>query len=162
MDLQQLSTSTASVREISGTNAADDVFVVNTTTDTAKNLVVALTDPNKVAASATQSGLPGDSTNAFTIIALQNQALATLGNGTMTTYYSSVASTVGSSARANKDALRAQEAIQNQLDNLRGESSGVSIDEELTKMLEYQRLYQASARLVTVADELLQTLLAIK
>jgi flagellar hook-associated protein 1 len=148
--------------EISGVTAADDVFVVNTTTNAAKDVVVALTDPNKVAASATQAGVPSDSTNAFTIIALQNKALATLGNGTMTTYYSSVASTVGSSARTNTDALRAQEAVQNQLDNLRGEASGVSIDEELTKMLEFQRLYQASARLVTVADELLQTLLAIK
>jgi len=148
--------------EISGVPIADDVFVVNTTTDTAKDLAVTLTDPNKTAASATQTGLPNDSTNAFAIIALQTRTLETLGNGTMTTYYSSVASTVGSSAQTNAQALHAQEAIQNQLDNLRGQASGVSIDEELTKMLEYQRLYQASARLVTVADELLQTLLAIK
>jgi len=148
--------------QVSGTSAADDVFVVNTTTDTAKNLAVALTDPNKAAASATQAGLPSDGTNAFAIIALQNTALATLGNGTLTTYYSTVASTVGSAAQANTQALKAQEAVQNQLDNLRGQASGVSIDEELTKMLEYQRLYQASARLVTVADELLVTLLDIK
>ncbi|HEY3198004.1 MAG TPA: flagellar hook-associated protein FlgK [Nitrospirales bacterium] len=147
---------------ISGTTAADDVFAVNTTEDTAKNLGVALTDPTKVAASATQSGLPTDGANAFAIIALQNQTLATLGNGTLTTYYSSVASTVGTNAQSNNQALKAQEAVQNQLDNLRGQTSGVSIDEELTKMLEFQRLYQASARLVTVADELLVTLLDIK
>ena len=148
--------------QISGTVGANDVFAVDTTTDAAKNLAVALTDPNKAAASATQAGLPTDNANAFAIIALQNTAFATLGNGTMTTYYSSVASTMGTNAQANTQALTAQEAIQNQLDNLRGQTSGVSIDEELTKMLEYQRLYQASARLVTVADELLVTLLDIK
>jgi flagellar hook-associated protein 1 FlgK len=148
--------------QISGTVGADDVFAVNTTADAAKNLAVALTDPNKAAASATQSGLPTDNANAFAIIALQNTALATLGNGTMTTYYSSVASAVGTKAQTNTQALKAQESVQNQLDNLRGQTSGVSIDEELTKMLEFQRLYQASARLVTVADELLVTLLDIK
>jgi flagellar hook-associated protein 1 FlgK len=148
--------------QITGAVAANDVFAVDTTTDSAENLTVALTDPNKAAASATQSGLPSDNTNAFAIIALQTKALATLGNGTLTTYYSTIASTVGTGSQANSQALKGQESVQNQLDNLRGAASGVSIDEELTKMLQFQRVYQASARLVTVADELLVTLLDIK
>ena len=80
----------------------------------------------------------------------------------MSTYYSTVASTVGGSAHANAEELKGQESVQRQLENLRGETSGVSMDEELTKMLAYQRAYQASARMISIADELFQTLLDIR
>jgi len=148
--------------QVTGTAAADDIFTVNTTTDAAKKLTVALTDPNSVAAATTQSGLPNDNGNALAIIALQAKSLAAFGSATMSTYYSTVASTVGGSAQANAQTLRAQESLQRQLENLRGETSGVSMDEELTKMLAYQRAYQASARLISTADELFQTLLDIR
>jgi flagellar hook-associated protein 1 FlgK len=42
-----------------------------------------------------------------------------------------------------------------QLQALRNSTSGVSIDEELTLMLQYQRSYQAAARMLTVMDEML-------
>jgi flagellar hook-associated protein 1 FlgK len=48
-----------------------------------------------------------------------------------------------------------------QLENLRASVSGVSIDEETTSMLQFQRAYQASARVVTTIDELLQTTLGM-
>jgi flagellar hook-associated protein 1 FlgK len=37
--------------------------------------------------------------------------------------------------------------------------SGVNIDEEAVKMLEYQRTYQASAKVISTVNELLETLL---
>ena len=148
--------------QISGTPAADDVFGAGPTTDAAKNLAVALTDSNKVAVAATQAGLPNDNTNAFAIVALQTNTLVTLGHGTMSTYYSTLASTVGGSAQANAQALKGQESVQNQLETLRGQTSGVSTDEELTNMIKFERSYQAAAHLINTADELLQTLLAIK
>ena len=36
--------------------------------------------------------------------------------------------------------------------------SGVSVDEELSAMLMYQRAYQASARVITTVDEMIDTL----
>ena len=39
--------------------------------------------------------------------------------------------------------------------------SGVSVDEELVKIIEFQTAYQASARVITMANEMLQTLLNI-
>jgi flagellar hook-associated protein 1 FlgK len=40
--------------------------------------------------------------------------------------------------------------------NMREEISGVSLDEEAIRLVEYQRAYQASARMVTVLDELIE------
>ena len=42
------------------------------------------------------------------------------------------------------------------------ELSGVNLDEELVNLTKYQRAYQAAARIVTVTDELLQTILNMK
>lgn|GEM_PF-2091190 len=47
----------------------------------------------------------------------------------------------------------------NQYQDLIQSASGVNLDEELLDMLRYQRAYQAAARVVTAADELLQTLI---
>jgi flagellar hook-associated protein 1 FlgK len=48
-----------------------------------------------------------------------------------------------------------------QLENLRSSISGVSINEETTNILQFQRAFQASARIISVVDELLQTTLAM-
>ena len=37
--------------------------------------------------------------------------------------------------------------------------TGVSTDEELTDMLQYQRAYEAAARVITVIDEMLDRLI---
>jgi len=148
--------------QVSGAPAAKDVFKVNTYTATATNVATAITDPQKVAAAGTQAGLPLDNSNALAITSLQNTSLAALGNATMNSYYSAIASSLGGSAQANVQAVNAQAVVQNQLDTLRGQTSGVSTDEELTNMIQFERSYQAAAHLITVTDELLQTLLAIK
>ncbi|MBW2618238.1 MAG: flagellar hook-associated protein FlgK, partial [Deltaproteobacteria bacterium] len=51
--------------------------------------------------------------------------------------------------------------IVNQLHDLIGQVSGVNLDEELIDLLKYQRGYQAAARIITVADEMLQTLIQL-
>jgi flagellar hook-associated protein 1 FlgK len=49
-------------------------------------------------------------------------------------------------------------AISDALEQRRQEVSGVSIDEEMTNLLRYQRAYEAAARVLTAADELLDLL----
>lgn len=51
------------------------------------------------------------------------------------------------------------ETLHSQLQELKGSISGVNMNEELTLMLTYQQGFQASARLVTVVDSLLQELM---
>ena len=40
--------------------------------------------------------------------------------------------------------------------------SGVSLDEETTKMIEFQKTFDASARLIRTADEMMDTVLSLK
>ncbi|MCB0995398.1 MAG: flagellar hook-associated protein FlgK [Acidimicrobiales bacterium] len=71
-------------------------------------------------------------------------------------------------AFASRLGLLTDEAIRNSdssqsvvdgIDRQRMEASAVSIDEELTDMLRYQRAFEASARVITVIDEMLNKLI---
>ena len=64
--------------------------------------------------------------------------------------------------RANSEtALHEHEALSTQLETLRQSVSGVSIDEESAQVLQFQRAYEASAKLISTVDEILKSLLAI-
>jgi flagellar hook-associated protein 1 FlgK len=49
-----------------------------------------------------------------------------------------------------------------QLDKMREQISGVSMDEETANLLQYQRAFDASAKVISVADQCLETVLNIK
>jgi len=48
------------------------------------------------------------------------------------------------------------------LGQLRDSVSGVSLDEEMTKLIQYQQAYSAAAKLIQSSDEMMQTLLSTK
>ncbi len=48
------------------------------------------------------------------------------------------------------------------LSKQRSSVSGVSIDEEMTNLMQYQKAYQASAQLITTVNEMLATIIAMK
>jgi len=74
-------------------------------------------------------------------------------------FYRGLTSMVGADTQGSADRLGTQNAVKEQVNNLRESLIGVSTDEELTKMIQYQYAYQSSARVVTVMDTLLDTLI---
>jgi flagellar hook-associated protein 1 FlgK len=52
--------------------------------------------------------------------------------------------------------------IQTQLGKMRDQISGVSIDEETANLLQFQHAFDASAKLIQIADECLDTVMSIK
>jgi flagellar hook-associated protein 1 FlgK len=48
------------------------------------------------------------------------------------------------------------------LQQQRDSVSGVSLDEEMTDMMKYQKAYEASAHLITTLDQMLETVLTMK
>ncbi len=57
---------------------------------------------------------------------------------------------------------RHQDAVVQQLDNYRQSVSGVNLDEEAVSMMQYQAVFNASAKAMKLGDEMLQTILSLK
>jgi len=53
------------------------------------------------------------------------------------------------------------DSFMKQLHTLRESQSGVSLDEEMTNLIKFQKAYSASARMITTASEMLDTILAM-
>lgn len=106
---------------------------------------------------------PGDNSNALAIAKLTNSATVPSGAPTATfgSFYSSFVSKVGLDVMSSKTTVAQDEAFTKQLSTLRESNSGVSLDEELTNLIKYQRSYQASAKLITTATEMMDTVIGM-
>lgn len=124
-------------------------------------MAVAITDTDLIAA-ASAAGAPGDNGNALLLAQLQNKTVAALGSATFQEFYSSFVGEIGAQSQSAQWNLSAQEAIMQQLSAQRETVSGVSLDEEMTNLIRFQRAFQAAAQLITVADEMMQTILEMK
>ena len=74
-------------------------------------------------------------------------------------YYTGVVSGLGLTAQDAGVRAAAQAAFVDHLAAQRQDVSGVSIDEEMVRLIEHQQAYSAAARLVQVADEMLRELI---
>ncbi len=146
---------------LSGAPAAGDRFVVSAHQGAAATLAVVLTDPKQLAAASAATGLPGDNGNALQLAQLGENTIAAFGT-TLEGYYGGLVGAVGTRSQAAQREIEAQTIVSQQLTTQREETSGVSLDEELTRLLQYQRGFEAAARLITVADDLMQTILNIR
>jgi flagellar hook-associated protein 1 FlgK len=146
---------------MSGAVNDQDSFTVSPLTTAIQNFGTAITDPRKIAASATANGVPGDNTNALAIAGLMNSQVSALNSHTFTGYYQNLVGQVGSQSKAASDELTFSNNFLTQLTNQRDSVSGVNMDEEASNLVRFQRAYEAAARLIKTADEILQTLLQL-
>ncbi len=113
-------------------------------------------------ASAAHDKAPGDNTVAHVIGNIQFKAIMDDGNGTIDDFYASQIGSVGVLANHVNEDRKSQQGVVQQLGILRDSVSGVSLDEETVKMIEYQKAFDASARLIRTADEMFDTVLNLK
>lgn len=144
---------------VTGTVTPNDKFTVSPLTNVIKNFGVAITDEQKIAAALSDTTLPGDNSNALLIAQLSENAQANLGGATFSSYYKGLVSTIGSMSKAASDSLTFDDNLLSELNNRRESLSGVSLDEEATNLIKFQRSFEAGAKMIQVTDELLQTLL---
>lgn len=108
--------------------------------------------------SGSLTGTQGDNSNALAFAAIRDlDAIA--GGGTLEDFFQQLAGGVGVQAAECKNRYENQSLVAQQLENQRERISGVNIDEEAVLMIQYQRAYQASARFISVIDDLLDTLI---
>lgn len=95
-------------------------------------------------------------------VARLRSTLLTIGGVTNTTlenFYQGIVAQVGANVNHHANMLENQQAIGGQIEALRQSVSGVSVDEELTRMIQFQYGYQASARMIALQDEMLDYLI---
>jgi len=118
-------------------------------------------DPRLVQAAGTP-GNPGDTSVALQLGQLATQHFGALGNQTFNGAYGQVVSELGHALQNANDQFGSYEAVNKMFMQLRDSVSGVSIDEEVSNLMIYQRAYQASARMVTTVDTMLDTVINMK
>lgn len=101
----------------------------------------------------------GDGTNALGIARLRSELSANLGGVSVESYYSGIISGLGVETQQAERMAINQEALATQILHRREEVSGVSLDEEMANMLQFQHGFQAAARLLQTVDEILVTLI---
>ena len=124
------------------------------------SLNAGITGTDKIAASGSATSL-GDNSNALALAQLQGKSVMSGNTATFGSYFDGLVSTVGLDVQSAKNTEAQDIAFTKQLTTLRESNSGVSLDEELTNMIKYQRSYQASAKLITTATEMMDTVIAM-
>ncbi|MFQ6604261.1 MAG: flagellar hook-associated protein FlgK [Fidelibacterota bacterium] len=114
-------------------------------------------DNARIIATADTIGEQGNGNLAQAIASLRESSM--VGNQSISDYYRTTVSRVGNLAQEATFMRESQEKVVQSLMNQRDSVSAVSLDEEMTKMIEYERGFQAATKMIITADEMIQTIL---
>ena len=131
--------------------AAASLQVSKEVLDDVRNITTALA-PNR----------PGDNRVSLAISKLQHEKILAEGTTSFEEEYLSSVGKIGLlSAKSRIDQEQA-DGLLVQAESIRERISGVSLDEEAANMIKFQQAYDAAAKVLKTADEMTQTILAIK
>jgi len=141
----------------------------------ASSIAIDLTNPSAVlgsspsidniAASASATAT-GDNTIALSIAGVLNKrplasssGATLLGGLSISEYYNQTVTSIGSAVNRADTAVQSQELVVSQLTEQQDGIAGVSLDEEMTNMIKFQRAYEAAAKVISAVDEMYTTLI---
>ena len=137
-----------------------DFFVVGApagaSTLSVNPLFFAANGSDLIAASSFQT-IKGDNGHARLLAGIRDQKLAS--GLTASDAWSQLVYRVGRDRQTAADAEGMQAEVLNQIRNLQDSVSGVSLDEEASDLMRFQRAYEANARFFTTVNDTLTTLL---
>ncbi|MFQ5732941.1 MAG: flagellar hook-associated protein FlgK [Planctomycetaceae bacterium] len=108
-----------------------------------------------------QGGGPSDSSNAVLLADFSRTSLTNLTGKSIEEFYEQTVAAIGQASASESAIADGLRAFQESLSSQREQYSGVSLDEETIKIMQFQHSYQAAARLIATVDDLLTTLLSI-
>jgi flagellar hook-associated protein 1 FlgK len=154
--LQDVAAKMAGYRTTLGGLASSIITSVNAAASSPVFSGTGATDMAVVATSATISagaalGPAGDNSVALAIAALRG--------GAADTGYAGLIATIGTDVRTAQGNSSTSASVLDSLTARRQSVAGVSMDEEMSNMIRFQRGYQAAARALTTMDEMLNTLI---
>ncbi|MBM9616672.1 hypothetical protein JWJ90_20620 [Desulfobulbus rhabdoformis] len=144
-------------------NVATDLFTLTAPTSAtadawegaAASIVVAFDDPSLIAAGTT--GSTADNSLCLDIAALRETT--NINGATYTEEYARIAANAGLLVVSNEQRLTASSESMDELSTKRDSISGVSTDEEMVLLIQYQAGYEAASNYIGVVQEMLDTLL---
>ncbi|TCI78102.1 flagellar hook-associated protein FlgK [Exiguobacterium sp. SH0S1] len=149
-------------RDASGDPGTANFFEQTASASTIKVSAAIMNNLDLIAAS--KDGNIGDGSGALALADLKNQALAFTG-GSVTTnssigkYYQNVIGNMAVEASQSGSLAKSTFALMASSDQRRQSVSAVSLDEEMTMMIQYQHAYNAAARNITAVDEMLDKII---
>jgi flagellar hook-associated protein 1 FlgK len=121
---------------------------------TAANISVILTNPAGIAAAATQT--TGGNLDGSNALAVSNTGTSATSPDSM---YATLVGAVGTASASAQQRKTNQDAVNSAVLQQQQSISGVNYDQEVSDMMTYQQAYNASAKVLTTIDSLLDTLI---
>ncbi len=113
-------------------------------------------DPERIAVS---SGPGGDNRNIARLSQLQSQTLDVLGGASIVDYCHKIVTGLGQDIAVRQARKTSMDSLMQQLNNQRDHVSGVDINAEAASLMEYEKMFQASAKYLSTLDRTLQYLI---
>lgn len=109
------------------------------------------------------TGSAGDNSIATAVAQIADKSFSTGGgdliDGTISNFYGSVVSNIGQALDTVNTQVTDQTAVQTTVVNQRQSVSGVSVDQEMSALMSYQRAFQASSEVFQVINSLMANLI---
>ncbi len=120
-----------------------------------------LGDFDLIAASATAAGVPGNADNALAIYDLRTALTMSGGTATFDSAANTLVSQVGYDVQTAAANAGHQADMMTYLENYRESVSGVSLDEEMVNLVKFEAAYNAAAKMISMADDMLNQLMSM-
>ena len=134
-----------------------EFFIGNSINDIAVNHML-VRSPEKIGVSS-RPDEPGNNEISFSITAKRNAFVMSNGTQTLEEYYASTMTIIGIQSQQAQRNEENNGLLTSQLESFRESVSGVSMDEEMVNLIQFQRAYEAAARYISTVDQVMQTLI---
>jgi flagellar hook-associated protein FlgK len=106
----------------------------------------------------------GDNENALALTDVKDRRYAFYrqGQATLGTEFNAIYADIGSASQAATRSYEFTENLMTGLQDRQDSIAGVNLDEELADILRFQYMYQASAKVISTIDSMMETLLAMR
>jgi flagellar hook-associated protein 1 len=161
-DLNILAIAFASrVNQISTSAGGPAIFTYDAANPTRAALTLAVRPGLTAADLVASDNIANDVPLALAQLAYSQAAADKVDGVNYTEFFAITASSIGSETFAARQAADVQADVVAQSRSLRAKASGVSLDEEAVQLIEFQRAYEAMARMTSVLNEMTETILSI-
>jgi flagellar hook-associated protein 1 FlgK len=132
----------------------------------AREIAMAITDPSKVAAAQAPDAVSGtiaigDNRNALILANIGADYLVD-GVDNFNSLYGQITAKVGVESNQNQLSLKGAEDSLIQLENFRDGLVGVSLEEEMISLIQFQRGFESSAKFLSTVDEMMNSIIELK